>query len=353
MPSAMPYSPAAQAKALYASTGAAVNLCLSSCTLEPGSIYGSRTVSQGALGSISEARPGNYGGLNPSMGFGPYYDPRTVATKAPIAAAKDGGLITAPSLAHGPSAFFPDVGPVKPKTQYAPHGKIQLDPVRLSVFKGPCICGCAYPYSMASLLVAPENAVHVRNLLEKTGIIKVSKSLKALTPRCACQALGGPEAYNGLALYAQQFEDTSIAQIPDPMAQLLFLDQVYVDKILGDIRSEVVSHARMNYLRAEGPRAYLQSRPKPEDEYDEPGTCLPEILPGTGIRTTPEDTRFAARNLTDPRSSLKNRMALSCQTGLNIGSKPAEIEPTQSECPSARCGPVSESIARVHKPFVL
>lgn len=350
-----PYSAAAQADALYASLGQQQNACLSSCVQAAGSVYARSVMSPGALQPVGSAAAPNYGGLNPSMGFGPYYQPGTATLRAPVEAACDGTLVTAPSLQHGPSAFVP--GPVRPKTQYAPHGNIAMEPLKLDVPTAPCACACAYPYSMAALILTPQNAVHVRNMLEAAGVVRVSKRLKRLSPvPCPCAAMGGQDMYNGLLLFAQQYEDTAVVSVPDPVRELQHLDELYVNEVLGNIRAQVVSGARANYLRAEGPRAYLQDRPVPEDEVPPPEECLPECLPGTGARTTPEDSKYATYTLTNPWASAKNRAALSCQTGLHIGGAPRAIDPVQKAdaveraCPAAHAQPQPCSDA---KPFVL
>lgn len=220
----MPFSPAAQANALYAATSPAATACLSSCQNAPGSMYAASVVSPGAVGPVAEARPGNYGGLNP-MSLGPYYDPRVLTLRAPVDTV-EGGVITAPSLAHGPSAFVgADVLPPRPKTQYAPHGVLQVDKLTLDVWQGPCDCACACfnVYSVAALVVCAANARVVRDMLVLAGVVELTPALAALTPACgacACRILGGPDFFRGLVVTAMEYVDTPIVSLLDVGATL-------------------------------------------------------------------------------------------------------------------------------------
>ena len=366
MPVPEPYSPACQARALYASTTSAANSCLSSCVYAPGVLYGSDVVSPGALGPAAEARIGNMGGLNVGVDLGVYYDPSSRSMRAPIATTADGTLVTAPSLDHGPAIFpaFGDVeGDRRPRTQYAPYGCIDVDPLVWDVYNGPCACGaacyaangsgsvCLSPYafaqSIASLLVTARNAVKVRDGLQAAGLVVLTPALRSLDPKrtCACRLMGGPENFSGLANFAMQYTDTSIMQLLDVRAEVAFLTNLYVTQVTTDVRSQVIAAARANYARAEGPRAFLQPRLVSTDAADDAVDAtvmasLPEALPGTGVRVSLEDSAFAARALLDPRACFANRVAMACQTGLAIGAAPCvRPDSLQSEnpCADARC----------------
>lgn len=304
-----------------------------------------------------EAKGHGYGpltrGLTAPMSLGPYYDPRTTTIRAPVEACADGTtLVSAPSMKHGPSAFFGDVGPAPEKTQFAPHGTIEVDPVTLGLYVGPCVCGAAEarcldinPYSLAALLLAPRMALLVRDRLEDAGVVVVAPVLRdaPFEDMCACRVLGGPEQFSAFLQFASNYDDVSIAQMLEPAAVAANLADQYADQVLGDIRSAVLGKARMNYLRAEGPRAYLEPRPQffADDDTQDSAPCYPTVLPGTGVRVSREDTPFALRALTDPRSGAANRAALSCQTGLNIGGRLRPADPLaqySNDCLQRRCG---------------
>ena len=230
-----PYSPANAARALYSSTGAAANSCLSSCVTAPGVLYGSDVVSPGALGPAAVARVGNMGGLNPGVDLGVYYDPSAKSMRAPVQPVSVGtedakgagvpGVITAPSMAHGPSAFLPYgmvEGDVRPGTQYAPQGPIAVEQLIWDVYDGSCGCGgcvateCrpafAFAQSIASLLVTGGSARRVRDGLQAAGVIFVTPGLAASTgsdDACACRIMGGPSNYAGLVKFAMRYQGTS------------------------------------------------------------------------------------------------------------------------------------------------
>ena len=362
-----PYSPAAAARALYATTGTPANSCLSSCVLAPGVLYGSDVVSPGALGPAAIPRIGNMGGLNVGVDLGVYYDPSSVTMRAPIqslcgdAAGTDSAtVVTAPSMRHGPSAFLA-FGQVpsdnRPATQFAPHGAIQVEKLELDAYVGPCLCNVCYgtecrpPYAFAqsvgSLLVTARNALKVRGALVAAGVVTVSPALEAATTTktCACGVLGGPSGFEGLAKFALRYADTSIMQLLDVRREVDFLNGVYVSEVLAQVQSQVISNARANYARAEGPRAYLQPRLELTDGADDAADAayaetLPEVLPGTGVRVSLEDSAFAARALLDPKACYANRVSMRCQTGLAIGEAPCvrrESGQDASPCPDGRC----------------
>jgi hypothetical protein len=253
-------------------------------------------------------------------------------------------------MKHGPCAFFPDVGPRPEKTQFAPHGTIEADPVTLGLYMGPCACydPCLdiNPYSLAALLLAPRFALLVRDRLEAAGVVVVSPALRGapFKEMCACRVLGGPENFAAFLQFASNYDDVSIAQMLEPARVAADLADQYADKVLGDIRNAVIDHARMNYLRAEGPRAFLQPRPDHfADEDPGPGAapCYPSVLPGTGVRVSREDNAYVTRAMTDPRASAANRAALSCQTGLNIGGRPRPVDVQalcENEAQQTKCG---------------
>jgi hypothetical protein len=363
----LPYSPAGAAEKLYVSTAPGANSCLSSCLAAPGVLYGGSVISPGAFGPVQETRSRNYGGLN-DMNLGPYYDPRSLTTRAPMdgvgsaiggaglgfgedGAGAGAGLRSLPVMGHGPAAFFGDVGdaPPRPRTQFAPHGTLQVEPIRLDVWEGPCVCSACgiTPYSLASMLVLPSNALAVRCGLEAAGLVKVSRRLRAQTPVCACAVMGGPDHFAGLLAFAEGYGDVSAAQVLDPGATLAQLDELYESRVAGAARNMVIGASMANYARAEGNMAYLAPRPVAEATLGDAVPCLPEFLPGTGCRTTPEDTPYAALALTNPAASVAHRAALGCQMGLRIGGGSVPIHSMQPRCPGA---PVVADAELHHRP---
>jgi hypothetical protein len=219
------------------------------------------------LGTVQAPAPGVLGGMTPEVNPAPFYDPRTTSMRAPIAASGvPGELVTAPSLPHGPSLYSEGAEPPKPKTQFAPHGPITIEPILIGTVPVTCICAgatlgtycasgngapgsCTYvPYSVTGPLLAPRNVLHVRNLLERAGIVVVTDSLRAaldkrVTPPCACNIMGDPELYNSFVAFASNYSDVSIAQLPNVAATILQLDEDFVSQKLAGIRSMVLSAA--------------------------------------------------------------------------------------------------------------
>ncbi len=328
----MPYVPRTQAAALYEPDPLAAKYVAIATRprmepLPPGGVAAIPRIGSGAA---------SYGGLN-NMSLGPYYDPRTATLRAPVVVAAGGaGAADCPdalpmgvsTMRHGPAEYRPEDYVVRPKTQFAAHGKIDMDPIHATVYDGCCVC---FPcrinvYSMTALLIDIRNAYRVRDMLEAEGVITVSPCLRKSRPLCACKVLGGPCLYDGLLRFALAYEDVPIIQVPNPAQQLHMLDRLYVDNVLGSIRTQVNANARMNYARAEGPRAYLQDFPVADDtEGEATSEGLPCVLPGTGVRVVASDSLFTSRALTDPRSSARNRAALSEATGLPIGARPCIV----------------------------
>lgn len=254
----MPFSPACQAAALYAATAAREGPPPSRSA---GSVGGS------VLAPVSQARYGNYGGLNPEVGLiNPYYDPRTKTLAQlvdPRATTHEFG-----GIAHGPVEWFADVGPARPKTQFAPQGPIAIEPVVLTPQPGPCLPQCAFPcplqvYSMGAALMRVGSTLRLRDALVAAGLVVVSPELAAAgVPLCPCAVLGGwPAMCVRWREFASQYEDTPLAMVADPVGMVKTLVGVFVDGLLGTIRGNVLAAARANYARAEGPSAYLQPRP--------------------------------------------------------------------------------------------
>ncbi len=358
----VPYSRAPQARELYASIGGARNPHLSACTAMSGIL--TTTLSPGALGPVGVARPNNYGGLNTEVNPAPYYDPRQISIQAPVDTVA-GMCISAPSMKHGPAPFVPDCGPGRPRTQYAPQGPIQVEPLVLDLCDTPCQCVQGYPYSLQSMMIEPANILRVRDLLESFNLVRVTPRLRSAAGLCPCALLGGQSQYDGFVDFASQYVDTSVAQVLDPVAEVAKLNMMYVDRVAAGARSLVINQARMNYLRAEGPRAYLTDRPVPTNGVEGSMPDLPDVLPGTGILTSPEDSAFTARAMTDPRTKLSYREAFSCQTGLPVGRNPtmrpeknmkhcaagAVAMPSELYRPTATCPAPGSSV--IVKPFCL
>lgn len=321
-------------------------------TPEQAATYGSlHRPAAGVTGGITQEHPST---------CAPYYDPRSQTQRAPhVAAALCGADVLeagyvetgVPFLPHGPSAFTHE--PVKPKTQFAPHGPIAIQPLVADVHPGSCVCclsstcagvtegngnsmGCTFsPYSLTAVLLVPRNLLHVRNLLERASLVVVTDRLRnahisggpeACGPciaQCACNIIGQSVLAASFVEFATQYRDVSKGALQSMVATVLSLDETWVSLQLGYVRNTVLSAARANYARAEGPRAYLQDNPVIEADVPVPERQqLPLVLPGTGCRTTPLDNALEARALTDPRSSAPYRKMLSLQSGVNIGCSP-------------------------------
>jgi hypothetical protein len=83
----------------------------------------------------------------------------------------------------------------------------------------------------------------------------------------------------------------------------------------------------MNYLRAEGNRAFLQDRPMVAGGNVQPLSYgLPETLPVSGCTVVPQDTYLSTYMLTNPLSSLRNREKMAFLANLPIGASP-ELQP--------------------------
>jgi len=296
--------------------------------------YAGGTVYAPRADNVAFATYGNLGGLNKEVNPQPFYDPWTTTMRAPMEACP-GELMSIPNLKHGPDAFTYTEADVAPRTQYAPQGELLAEPIVMDVSTRPCVCACVLMYSMTSLLMMPANLVKIRNAMILAGLVTATPQLLAqnTTNTCGCKILGGEEAnvYTPYAVFAQQYTDVSIMQILEPAKEVLSLNQVYVSRVIGKAKSMVTSQAQMNYARAEGPRAQLQAYPQADCTPSTFSALLPSNLPFTGVPVVATDTLFATRSLTDPRSAVTNKEALSCLTGLPIGAAPV-VRVTEAFC---------------------
>lgn len=318
---------------------------------------------------------------------------------SPYSTSVEPGVISVPGIGHGPCLWVPPSAEElsQRKTQFAPQGPITMQPILVdgtACAGTSCVCiglmggsGCTYHRSsMTALLLHPRNLVHVRNLMEDAGLITVTADVRARADallaragevaaagflpaaECSCAYMGHPDLFNSFVRFASIYSDVSMAQPASAPQMALELDAQYVEQVLGATRAAVLAGARANYARAEGPRAFLQPVPlpadteAPEDEalagcgfVDSDGcrasTGLPLVLPGTGCRTTPLDTRFAQRALTDPRSCFANRVSMASQTGLPIGATPLWVAPPGSGVVMPNIAPVS-SVPTPQRPFM-
>ena len=291
------------------------------CVPDTGTYYTPRT------DDVAFRAYGNVGGLNSDVNPQPYYDPRGAVTLRAPTEPSPYGLITTPSLRHGPVLW--EAGePLRPRTQYAPQGDLLAEPIALDVPPqgAACICACVLSYSMTAVMLSAWNVWALRDALVQAGLVTVSPALAELplAGTCGCRLLGGQEGgvYAPFAAYAQQYTDTPVITILEPARQAAFMNQVYVSRFIGTARAGVTAQAQMNYARAEGPRAQLQAYPQPDCSPSHLSALLPAVLPGTGVAVVATDTLYATRALTDPRSAVSNKAALNCATGLNIGGRP-------------------------------
>lgn len=268
----------------------------------------------------------NLGGLNPEINQQPFYDPRSVLTRAPVETVA-GSVISAPSLAHGPSLFTYSDMDVRPKTQFAPQGEVLAERMVIDAAPAgePCGCSYPYPYSVAALFLDAGNVEKIRAMLVQEGVFVPGPGLMDATAKnsCGCKILGGRAGlYCQLAQYSQQYEEVSVIQLPNPVHQVNFFNTVYVQRVVADVKSGVINQARANYLRAETNRAYLQDAPAIAQCTTRYSEDLPQQLPGTGSTVVPSDTLFLTRALTTPLASVPNRNRVACLSGLPIGANP-------------------------------
>lgn len=212
-------------------------------------------------------------------------------------------------LAAPPMPDLPDCG--KPRTQYAPIGPVVMEPLPLAP-GAACVCAstgvpwCGPASSVGALLLTPRNGVRVQRALQAAGIVTVSPLLQRYDetrlPLCVCEPLGGdPTLVGALVAFAKQYSDTPFVTQPSPQALVQYLDSVFVEQQLTNIRTAVSNAAVANYARAEGNRAYLV--PRPWVDF------------ATAGDTVAMNAAFSERALTDPASNPDRRAQLSCLSG--------------------------------------
>jgi hypothetical protein len=231
--------------------------------------------------------------VDPDAATSVYMDPRKVKLAAP------------------PMPDLPD----RPRTQFAPVGPAVMQALVLDKATR-CVCGggaCpAPPYSLTTLLWTVRNGIRVRRALQAAGVVATTPALAAAddtTLPCLCAALGGdPDLTASLTGFASRFADTPVVTLQDPVANVAYLNDVFVREVLTNIQHQVISAAAANYARAEGNRAYVTPRPSTEEALFDPVA-----------NATATGTRVVARLLADPLSTPARRAELACATGLPLG----------------------------------
>ncbi len=287
------------------------------------------TPAMAALYNAAASRENTLGGTTVEINQRPYYDPRTTTIKTIMNPSEPLVIQTTGGLKHGPDAFSYTAADVAPKTQYAPVGDIVTEAVLLDLPPPgtPCICIPQYGYSVAQLFMERSNVLKIRGLLVQTGMVNLSPALAAAgLEYCSCKILGGAETYAQLSAFAVQYMDTPVIQVPNLGVFMDFLNTSYIQNVIAELKFMVNTQARLNYLRAEGNRAFIQQDPAcPGGTIDPKSYDLPEVLPVTGCTVVAEDTMFATRMLTDPISRVSNREKMSRIANLPIGLAPIAV----------------------------
>lgn len=259
---------------------------------------------------ISIQRDRNYGGLNTDVDRKTevFYDPRTKSMRAPI----EGSTIA--GTAHGPSAFVADSEP-RAKVQYSTNNDtLVLEPVILNLRTRDCRCisECALsaltPYSMATLMYNVNNAINVRCLMQKAGLVLVSPALAAHRPLCPCAVFGDEDEFTqGLFASAMDYNTTPIITMQNPAELVDTLNVKYVNGLLTNIRYNTNTRLIYNYAKTEGNMAYMQSYP--DYRKAEESLC--------------DEERYANLQLQNPNAlNRRYQCELARQTGLPIYKKP-------------------------------
>jgi hypothetical protein len=281
------------------------------------------TAAMAALYNAAASQQNTLGGTTAEINQRPYYDPRSATIKSIMDPSEPLVVQTMGGLKHGPDAFLYTAADVAPKTQYAPVGDIVTEAVQLDLPPPgtPCICLPQYSYSVAKLFMERPNVMKIRALLVQTGMVNLSPALAAAGMEyCSCKILGGVETYTQLSEFAAQYMDTPVIQVPNLGVFMDFLNTTYIQNVIANLKFMVNTQARLNYLRAEGNRAFLQEYPDCAVTIIEPKSYdLPEVLPVTGCTVIAEDTKFATYQLTNPLSRVSNREKMSRLANLPIG----------------------------------
>jgi hypothetical protein len=351
---AMPFTGAAcQAAALWADSPPASNPILVNPVPEG-------VAARAAAFNAASSKVSTYGGRTAEIDASAlYYDPRAVAARCKAPAQEGTGLLYGGGIlpVGVGSEFNYTLADVKPKTQYAPVGDLITETVVVDAvpeYVG-CCCIPQYPYSVAKLFMEAPNVLKVRALLVQAGVVTLTPALAAVgLEACPCKILGGEcGLYAQLSVYAQQYMDTSVIQVPQLGTFMDFINTEYVQRVIGTLKAMVSSQARNNYLKAEGNRAFLQDYPATLNETLEPLSYgVPETLPTTGCTVVPQDTLYATYALTAPIASLRNREKMSLLANLPIGQSPVLVPNILPVCTdSLQTLPRSQAISAGITPF--
>jgi hypothetical protein len=295
------------------------------CRADPATYYNTGDLGEQArqaqlYNSTHVVFQGNRGGMNPESpptADMPYYDPRGVTTAAIVT----GGPFSTPlNIKHGPAEFTYTAADVKPKTQYVPEGNLITEPLTLCLTDAPCVCVRGVHGTIQQLFLTPVNAMKVRTLLVQAGVVVLTPDLERVNHRnaCSCRILGGwGGAYQQFAEYASQFSTTSVMDLPQPVHFVNYANTAYVAQVLADLRASVNQASILNYLRTEGPRAYLPDRPIPGNANGNVVRTETVVMP-SGAKLLASDTDYEARTFLDPRLNTRRLKLMSDLSGIPI-----------------------------------
>ncbi len=295
------------------------------CRADPATYYDTGNLAERAesarrYNAINVVFPGNVGGLNPESpptAEMPYYDPRQTTAAAIVT----GGNFSTPlNVKHGPAEFTYTAADVKPKTQYVPEGNLITEPYVLCVTTSPCVCVRGVHGSIQQLFLTPVNAMKVRTLLVQAGVVALGPGMDRVNHRnaCACKILGGwGGAYAQFADYASQFSTNSVMDLPQPVHFVNYANTAYVTQVLADLRANVNQASILNYLRTEGPRAYIADRSVLGNGSANAIRTETVVLP-SGAKLLASDTDYEARTFLDPLLNAKRLKLMSDLSGIPI-----------------------------------
>lgn len=260
----------------------------------------------------------------------PYYDPRQVTAAAVVT----GGPFSTPlNIKHGPAEFNYTAADVKPRAQYVPEGNLITEPLVLNAKVLPCACVRGVHGSIQQLFLTPVNAMKVRTLLVQSGVVVLTPELEGINHRnaCSCKILGGWDgAYAQFAEYATQFSTNSVMDLPQPVHFVNYANTAYVTQILADLRARVNQASILNYLRTEGPRAYMADRSILGNANANVPRTETLVMP-SGAKLLPSDTDYEARTFLDPLLNTRRLKLMSDASGIPIDGRGVNHYETKEE----------------------
>lgn len=191
-----------------------------------------------------------------------FWDPRFQTSKMPLLTSCD-EVQTLPGFRHGASAY--EAGPPIDRPQYSlGDAALVMSPVTMDIRTLPCMCS-ALPYQIdilnfsigASVFDIP-NALRVRTLMQRSGMILPSNALLSHVPACVCAVFGDEDSFTeGLFATATNYGSEPMVRVLDPAQTILEINYAHVRAALGNVRELVNSGLKFQYASKMGPAAYL------------------------------------------------------------------------------------------------